>query len=319
MHLIYRKPQSRQTARHSKTRILYRKEFAERFFELHIGWGAFSHLDEGHSEIYSFLSVWKCANRQIRQFEEQVFGAGLIENPVYFQHRQLMLNYSKDMADKLTDCMVAVIRDPISHFLSGYNQIEYRIGVKNKEPRERLAKAWPFGNQPVGSVDRFEQFVADLVTCPIGKNLPGVVEEHPNNLEMEHIYSMTSILRLIAEDPYIDNSDINFHYLPSLANLKELWAPFVLSSCPRSFSNETKAKFVTTPMVTESAQHASSDDPLGSYKAAKMAMKKEGPVSKALCALHLMDYACFRNLPDGVPKLCIDLYMDYYKRDLLLF
>eukprot|EP00526_Cylindrotheca_closterium_P010394 CAMPEP_0113604460 /NCGR_PEP_ID=MMETSP0017_2-20120614/1807_1 /TAXON_ID=2856 /ORGANISM="Cylindrotheca closterium" /LENGTH=404 /DNA_ID=CAMNT_0000512887 /DNA_START=46 /DNA_END=1260 /DNA_ORIENTATION=- /assembly_acc=CAM_ASM_000147 len=292
-------------------------EFAVRFFDHPEAWQTFSHLDKGKHQIFSYLSIWKCANTQIRKFEDEIF-----DKTVPFQFRRTSKSKnsqskSKNKHLKLYDCIVAAVRDPISHFLSGYNEIEYRINVELKNPRESIAKEWPFGSLAPGSIERFHQFVADLVTCPIGKNLPGIAEGHPRNLEIEHVYSMSAILRLLDKDSHIPNSRINFHYLPTLANLNETWAPFVLSSCPHAFSDETKAKLLTTPMRTE-RWHDSSDDPLGSYKAAKMVMKEEGPTARALCALHLMDYACWQDLPDGVPKVCMDLYLDYHRRDLLL-
>ncbi|CAJ1959729.1 unnamed protein product [Cylindrotheca closterium] len=265
------------------------------------------------------LSIWKCANTQIRRFEDGIFDK---TNTVPFQFRRTTKtrksqSKSKNKHYKLYDCIVAAIRDPISHFLSGYNEIEWRINEELKNPRESIAKEWPFGSLIPGSMERFDQFVADLVTCPIGKNLPGIVDKHPRNLEIEHVYSMSAILRLLDKDTYIPKSRVNFHYLPTLANLNETWAPFVLSSCPRAFSNETRTKLLTTPMRPE-RWHESTKDQLGTYKVAKAAMKKEGPTAKALCALHLMDYACWQDLPDGVPKVCMDLYLDYHKRGLLL-
>ncbi|CAJ1962899.1 unnamed protein product [Cylindrotheca closterium] len=294
-------------------------EFAVRFFEHTTYWKTYSHLDPGEEDIFSFLSIWKCANNQLRSFLEQIFPGEDFKQQVRFKdrHEKFPEANNNKQGHGLSECILAVIRDPIAHFLSGYNEIEYRI--RSKEPRRPVAQKWPFGGQPEGSIERFEQFVADLLTCPIGKKLPGIINAGAiRKLELEHLYSMTGVLRLLDKDDSVTRSNRNFHYLPSLKNLNETWGPFVVSSCPRSFSNTTKTKLLTTPMITESGKHESSGDPHGTYKSAKLVWKHGGPTAKALCAIHLMDYACWQDLPDGVPRLCMDLYVDYHRRNLLL-
>ena len=52
------------------------------------------------------------------------------------------------------------------------------------------------------------------------------------------------------------------------------------------------------------------------YSAAKTSWKEQGKVSRALCALHALDYACFDDIP--VPALCQEVYSsDAFRRRLL--
>jgi hypothetical protein len=55
-------------------------------------------------------------------------------------------------------------------------------------------------------------------------------------------------------------------------------------------------------------QHNSSNDDFGFYQAAKNVWKEGGDIARALCIIHAFDYACFEDLPDGIPSLCRDVY-----------
>lgn len=94
---------------------------------------------------------------------------------------------------------------------------------------------------------------------------------------------------------------IYFHYS---ANPNETGVPFVVASCPKAFSDETEgkieSKILTTPFII-AGQHDSTQGRLGPER---LATRQEGPTAKALCALHLMDDACWQVLPNGVPKVC---------------
>ena len=62
--------------------------------------------------------------------------------------------------------------------------------------------------------------------------------------------------------------------------------------------------------------HESQLDPDNNYAAAKLSWERQGKVSRALCALHALDYACFDDIP--VPGLCQSLYSSDRFRDHLL-
>jgi hypothetical protein len=239
--------------------------------------------------------MWKCANEQLRAFWKQVFGPTEGERNWNTKH-------------KSEECIVLAVRDPISHFLSGYNEIETRIVVVR--PREALAKTWPFGHLKAGSSERFQQLIIDILDCPWKRHYRGLTDPWPNRLELEHLYSMTGVLHFLALNTGV-NMSRDLYYLPSLKDLKHSWPRFMVESCPGSFSNATATRILTTEMNTTNGAHKSSKDLLGTYAAAKRVWSEGGVFAKALCALHILDYACWKDLPEGVPKLCLDLYVSY--------
>mmetsp|Transcript_9676 Transcript_9676/g.20801 ORF Transcript_9676/g.20801 Transcript_9676/m.20801 type:complete len:206 (-) Transcript_9676:6-623(-) len=85
-------------------------------------------------------------------------------------------------------------------------------------------------------------------------------------------------------------------YLPSLANLTYEFPKFLKSACP----DLVPSSLLREPM--------SSGDPFGYYKAAKAVWGEQGGTARALCAIHAMDYACWEDLPEGVPLLCQDVF-----------
>jgi len=125
---------------------------------------------------------------------------------------------------------------------------------------------------------------------------------------IHHVFSMSNVLQGNVK---------NVKYLPSLHNLTEDLGPFIVRSCPRSFSSETKARLLNTKVNVNKGKHDSSKDPLGAYKAAKRVWRAGGAYTRALCALHIMDYACWRDLPDGIPDPCMKLYEFYHAQKLI--
>jgi hypothetical protein len=245
--------------------------------------------------------MWKCANEQLRGFWEQVFG---LANGLAKQ---------KPWHPKVEECTVMAVRDPISHFLSGYNEIEARI-VQHPQ-REKSVKTWPFGRFKPGSSERFQQLITDLLDCPTERHYKGITDPYPNTglpaLELEHLYSMTGVLKLPTRFDAGSNMGINLHYLPSLEHLQHSWPRFMVESCPGSFSNATAKRILTTEMNISRGNHDSSKDLLGTYAGTKRVWREGGVFAKALCALHILDYACWKDLPEGVPKLCLNLYASY--------
>jgi hypothetical protein len=201
----------------------------------------------------------------------------------------------KKSATSKAPCIITAIRDPVSHFIAGYNEMEYRI---ERDNRLQNASGLLFDRYKLGSTNRFEQFVADYFGGPKtlgGPEREGWTEWH--SVEPGHIYSMSGVLNMLAEQGLKLTS-----YLPSLRNLGETWPAFVQNTCP-GLPEST----ASTPMRLQ-GQHEHTNSKSPAYKAAKRVWEEEGATARALCVVHAMDYACWENLPDGIPSVCMDVY-----------
>jgi len=266
-------------------------------------WGVKGYVtDQQH--WFGYVPIWKCANDELRRYLEKFFVGNNIkfDNPMFDRNKGL-------------SCIVTAIRDPVSHFLSGYNEIEFRI---NKYKRFRSATTWNFHHTAVGSPRRFEQFLTDVLSCPFERGWKGIYktwDQYPSTLELPHVYSMTNTLHHLATSTNVIPSE-DFHYLPTLTNLSYTFGPFVVDQCPPGTFSDSMEKQLREGRVGIN-HHESSADPTGSHKAAKRVWTQGSSFSRALCALHIMDYACWKNLPDGVPTVCMELYESYDKRGIL--
>ena len=115
--------------------------------------------------------------------------------------------------------------------------------------------------------------------------------------EITHVFSMTGVLwglkrlevcwgstdppKLTAYLPLTKHSDV---------------AEFLNASCP------------ALPPInfTERVEHESHSDAYNFYSAAKKVWGERGNISRALCAVSALDYACFDDMP--VPTLCKEVY-----------
>jgi hypothetical protein len=271
--------------------------------------GANSRASDGSNknQVFTYFPIWKCANSQLRVYWEQIFGNIASKE---FNERSTWKRQNPK-----PECIVAAVRDPISHFLSAYNEIETRIH-QFRGWRERPAKTWPFGRLKAGSTERFQQLITDLLNCPMARQYKGILDSYPGQLEMQHLFSMTGFLRSLSLDQSV-NMTRDVHYLPSLDDLEHTWPQFMVKSCPESFSNATATHILATKMNSDLGSHKSSKDLLGTYAAAKRVWSEGGSFAKALCALHILDYACWKDLPEGVPNLCLDLYVSYSVDNLI--
>jgi hypothetical protein len=280
-------------------------------------------------------------------------------------------------------CVFAVLRDPISHFLSGYNEVEYRLITgeggapevsssgenghdKNKQQNIKLASYTkiPYDASPEKREERFVTFVKNLL------------KEHPSFAAFEyykHFASMSRILSTLSRFDLLPgegalksnskgsistapalSSSSSLWFLPTIENLTESFPRFLAERCPRMASNyysqlqqsnEKNNSFgnrntdidtdtntpseppqLQLPPMKRMGTHKSSEDGYGTYKAARDVWKRGGPVARALCALHAMDYACFAANEDDVdgrprlrlPDLCRDVYASQHFVETIL-
>ena len=258
-------------------------------------------------------------------------------------------------------CVFAVLRDPISHFLSGYNEVEYRLITgeggapeisssgedgydKHRHHTIKLASYTkiPYDASPEKREERFVTFVKNLLM------------EHPSFAAFDyykHFASMSRILPTLSRFNLLPgegaSKSSSLWFLPTIENLTETFPSFLAERCPRMASNyysqlqqsNEKGNIITNtntpseppqlqlPPMNRRGTHKSSNDGYGTYKAARDVWNRGGPVSRALCALHAMDHACFAaNDEDNVderprlriPDLCRDVYASQHFVETIL-
>ena len=93
-------------------------------------------------------------------------------------------------------------------------------------------------------------------------------------------------------------------YLPSLENLAKKFPQFLAETCPGIPSD------IADEQMVLAGQHESSEDPFGYYAAAKGVWEDLGHTARALCALNVMDYACWDRLT--VPVICKDVFASVF-------
>mmetsp|Transcript_15819 Transcript_15819/g.20684 ORF Transcript_15819/g.20684 Transcript_15819/m.20684 type:complete len:449 (+) Transcript_15819:47-1393(+) len=263
----------------------------------------------GREFVTLYMKVWKCGNNQIRLMEKQLYRSGSVRGKYSANNLDHIMARLKSIQRQNQNllpptCIYTAIRDPISHFLSGYNEMEYRQLSKDAKPTERLPKKFreaPFHREFPYSSDnhelrkrRFQAFVEDVLL-----EKPVLV----SNWIYIHFYPMSRILVSLKQHGLKLTG-----YIPDLANLTSTWPDFMSSRCPQFLDRDS------IPTMRVNGQHESSKDRLGLYRAAKDVWAEGGPISRSLCLVHAFDYACFDDLPGGIPvNPCQSVYRQYAK------
>jgi hypothetical protein len=257
-----------------------------------------------------YVRIWKCGNNQIRRMEQNLNKPfnGTYRNKLPITQtfkKYLPAVYKKHSKSNLPPmpppCVYTALRDPVSHFLSGYNEVEVRqLGEYNnksstdfpvKSKRALYHHAFPYSeNSPELRKTRFKAFVEDLL---LEKKVFG---QHVVYL---HFFAMSRVLVPLKKHK------VELKYIPGLSNITSVWPRFMSSTCPNFPAPDT------IPKMAIGGQHKSSKDRLGLYKAAKEVWAEGGPIARSICILHAFDYACFPELAENMPLLCKFVYRDH--------
>jgi hypothetical protein len=209
-------------------------------------------------------------------------------------------------------CLFTVMRDPISHFLSGYNEIEFRLKTETsvyrkfncrRKGRRSSSKQClsftdiGFDSQSKTAKDRelretrFSEFVKNLL-----EGMDNHAIEPDQRDFFSHVYPLTRGLHSLQRFDVLPPADVGFDQwiLPSVSNLKDTLPDFLAKRCPDFAANYQRSTGKRgLPDLEIAAVHKSASDPFGTYDAAKTVWKEGGVVARTLCYLHAMDYGCF--------------------------
>jgi hypothetical protein len=272
---------------------VHNKRMVDTFYTGFFGDGASLYMSqEGGNESMIYIEVWKCGSNFIRQWLQNVSKNATQGEFVKDIHPKEALSLLQARGRATTPCVVTAIRDTIFHFLSGYNEMEYRMWQQIDHPKSRpppfyLERSFDSEND---RRQRFKEFVSNVLYDEFDK-FKGLAPHHI--LPPSRILSGLSKLGLQLTT-----------YLPSPVNLTSTWPNFLANACPGLSSLQV------TRDPAGMGIHDSSLDEMGFYRAAKEVWAEQGDTARALCILHSFDYACWDDLPDGIPELCQDVYSE---------
>ncbi len=290
-------------------------DFIDDFFTFCKGGVGYTSLDGDHHLVY--LKVWKSANDQIRKNMNLVarkkdnlwdFDMGM--NAIFERNRDYSELWSPiPLSKRNQTCVVTAVRDPVEHFLSAYNEIEFRRtdswlrthGFHNRNKPQQYYEWYENGTDA-----RFERYVSDFI---YGASSTEMFPSLPAS-NIYHTFSQTGVLWLLEQQNALMgvNAPRLVAYVPSISNISARFPDLVATNC-QGFEEEFGRSF------NKQFDHPSQKDEQGFYAAAKRVWGKQDATSRALCALHLMDYACFDLIP--IPNLCQDVFSDESFNDRL--
>jgi len=236
-----------------------------------------------------YMSIWKVAHETVEVWARR--NVEPLEGDFRVTSKPVLRKLLQEAPDA---CILATIRDPISHFLSGYNEVDTRVLEREHDPihaRMRDAPKGLYHRYHYGTKQRFEQFVADILSQPYTLGWSDFPLVQPL-----HFYSMSGALYLLGQ------YGVNLtSFLPSIENLGNAFPKFALQACPGVLPEN-----ITHDVTVAESGHESSKDKFGIYKAAKDVWTEGGSTARALCVLHAIDYACWENME--IPALCKEVY-----------
>eukprot|EP00580_Thalassiosira_gravida_P013179 CAMPEP_0201682026 /NCGR_PEP_ID=MMETSP0494-20130426/51408_1 /ASSEMBLY_ACC=CAM_ASM_000839 /TAXON_ID=420259 /ORGANISM="Thalassiosira gravida, Strain GMp14c1" /LENGTH=539 /DNA_ID=CAMNT_0048165779 /DNA_START=338 /DNA_END=1957 /DNA_ORIENTATION=- len=308
-----------------------------------------------HHASMAYLRIFKAGNDQIRFNLMDTFQKSKKSGQTTVAASdKSKISDMMTMLDNET-CIVTAVRDPIERFLSGYSEVEYRREVANKKHKQKTigsrstsitynityhtaqtthnidatvtaaaaaADGPNYTHWGNGTTRRFEQFVTDFIGGPQSNGLYRYKKYGIQ--EIEHVFSMSGILWGLKryndchnnglEDGTVTAASSSSYvtltgYLPSLHNLNMAFPKFLSETCRLKLHDLAKP-------FDKQIMHESQSDPFHFHSAAKQVWTMQGNISRALCIIHALDYACFDMLP--IPGVCQTVYEEEWFRDGLM-
>lgn len=246
-------------------------------------------------DSFLHIPIWKCGNNNIRVNLNHTMPLSSHVS-IHKRQKDYWPDYIGGSQNIPKACVVTVVRDPITHFLSGYNEYETRlndeVGTKLRRDKKWSGNPVNFERFEFGTEARFEQFVVDFLNGP----RRDMLFDYWNNLY--HMFSMTGVLTRFNQ---LYKRKLT-GYLPSVTNLEENYPAFLKETCPGVLPENAYRPWKKEDRIV----HVSEADESGFHAAANSVWESGGRTSRALCLIHAIDYACFDKIP--VSYFCKKVY-----------
>lgn len=196
-------------------------------------------------------------NQPVLQSEKHAVGCGCLQS-----------------AQKNNLTSFTFVRNPIEHLLSGYNEAEYR-NLNCTAHKGILTLC----DHQLGTPERFKAFIVDIVEGNVFLASKTVVNH------ISHAFPMSVVLNHIRPT-----------YIYELRQIHKLWVGILRMLIKKSKLPEAEKQSLLPkiqPFVPALGQHATSHDPHGTYKAAKLAILTDRPLLRAICCMYFVDYLAF--------------------------
>lgn len=236
------------------------------------------HLRLPGGSVISYVRVLKGGNNQIGCYMDLLrtqINASLVRSDGEAFREDL----------RKSTCIFTFVRDPMSHFISGYNEHQFKLHRSKQKLEGMKRHRFKRGNYldyDKGSASRFSKFIEHILSPDDFLRMASI------DGTVRHSYLMSGVLH------EVDQASV----LPSLVygNLSKL-----ATELPDILATSCTLSRTVLPEVPNCGQHLSSEDPHGTYKAARSTLHIGSSMTQSLCILLAIDYACFpQYLPSSI-------------------
>ena len=231
-------------------------------------------LDDATSLVY--MRIWKCANNNMRCFGTALDALNTTSGFQTQEWGKMEPVALRKQAGGKKALMFSLLREPLGHYLSGFNEMLFR---RQDEVNKPFSKCYvpAFDGLAHSSPEKFREFVRQGFASPSAIKLKCWGFDGG----WAHVFPMANVLGFTKPDPM----DVLFMDISDAETSPQLL---------REHFGLTEAQLGIDTVDSNCGQHPTSNDPLGSYDASKaVAQDPDDRVTDAVCLLLIYDYACF--------------------------